>query len=385
MRWNMHRAMICAAVAVAAGTGCAKSSTTAPGDTSNKQPADTSTLRVVVASSGVNVPTTYSVRIDSGPAHAVGANAATLISGIRLGAHVLTLVGAEDCTIWFKNSVAYVQAIDTATVAFNVTCWESGLGNKRLAYTVYSAAGSNIYARNVNGTGVVQLTTDGVSNQPAWSPDGRRIAFSSRRGGTGGDIYVMDADGSNVVRRTFTASANRNGGPAWSPDGRKIAFTHWEGVGGSGVVTVVSADDDGTSAIALTKGCMPSWSPDGGRIAFSAPNCNDYVPDNLFVMSVDGSNVVQLTRDTAALNWDAAWSPDGRKIAFEVCLAGCSVALIEPDGSGLTLVAPGAEPRWSASSSVIAFMSSGSIRAIALTGGYSGVVVPEGADPAWRP
>ena len=59
---------------------------------------------------------------------------------------------------------------------------------------------------------------DGI---PAWSPDGKRIAFDSQRSGNG-DIYVMDVDGSNIVR--LTSDSDVEEWPAWSPDGRSIVY-----------------------------------------------------------------------------------------------------------------------------------------------------------------
>ena len=78
---------------------------------------------------------------------------------------------------------------------------------------------------NRTGTETVQLTSDSVNSEPAWSPDGRRIAFVRGQSSPdlyATDLYVMNADGSNVVRRTNVGS---NDSPAWSPDGTKIAFS----------------------------------------------------------------------------------------------------------------------------------------------------------------
>ena len=144
---------------------------------------------------------------------------------------------------------------------------------------------------------------------PAWSPDGRRIAFESNRDG-GWEIYVMNADGSDVVQ--LTNNRGWDGGPAWSPDGRRIAFVSDRD--GDREIYVMNAD--GSNIVQLTNNPSfdtdPAWSPDGRRIAFTSDWDGDF---DIYVMNTDGSNVVQLTNNRGS-DLAPAWSPDGRRIAF---------------------------------------------------------------------
>ena len=87
--------------------------------------------------------------------------------------------------------------------------------------------------------------SDGTAgdSDPAWSPDGNRIAFKSDRGGNT-DIYVMHADGTDITRLTNTATGARE--PAWSPDGSRIAFTS---LGGNYDIYVMNADGTGVTRV----------------------------------------------------------------------------------------------------------------------------------------
>ncbi len=190
-----------------------------------------------------------------------------------------------------------------------------------------------VYVMDTDGSNLIQLTDFSLGAQdPAWSPDGKRIAFASI---TDGGIYTMNADGSSltqIVNKTvydaYTGTSNiaANTHPSWSPDGSLICYESY-GDEDSGT-TVANANlyvvnSDGTGMNRLTNDLsyegQPSWSPDGSRIAFVyvKDEGDGYSNYHIYVMNADGSNWVQLTdRNLTVNNQDPAWSPDGTKILF---------------------------------------------------------------------
>ena len=221
---------------------------------------------------------------------------------------------------------------------------------KKIAFGSDRDGDREIYVMNSDGSNLIKLTSNSIVDlQPSWSPDGKKVAFRSGEsvGATG--IYVMNADGSNSVRLTESHAFISN--QAWSADGSEIVFSLI--VDGAGEIYVMnSADGSNKRRLiepAFSQGekmheSLPAWSPIGNKIVFysfrhgfieTGPDAGT-VTGEIFVMHSDGSNLVRLTYDLDALDYDASWSPDGKKIIFVSDRDGDrEIYVMNSDGSNL--------------------------------------------------
>jgi Ca2+-binding RTX toxin-like protein len=248
--------------------------------------------------------------------------------------------------------------------------------NGSLAITGPGAGGrSQSYSINPDGSGLRRLFAGQVESNynPTWSPDGRWFAFNRFE-----SLLVARADGSDT-RVLDSAPVYR---PSWSPDGTRLVYTLRPN-GLTGQIWVINAD--GTDRHMIHHGPSvesPSWSPLGDKITFqqrrnSGPG--EPVSDTdteVFVMDADGGNVTQLTTNTdpeapgLAVDGDPTWSPDGSRIVFYSSREGAcaptmpfcegDLFLMNADGSDVTrLPAPGFEvdTSWSPDGSSLAYVT----------------------------
>lgn len=175
-----------------------------------------------------------------------------------------------------------------------------------------------IYTLDLSNGAVTTLTREGdwSDEQPRWAPDGRRIAFKSNRGGSY-NLYVMDADGGNVVR--LTEHAGNDFDPSWLPDGQGLVFAsdRDRGVGRLDLYRLWLADGSVERLTNYFDGYafMPSVSPDGNWVAFVAttfPSTDGYL-NQVHVLEL--ATHMTWPFDTTAAGCWPNWSPDGQSIA----------------------------------------------------------------------
>ncbi len=151
---------------------------------------------------------------------------------------------------------------------------------------------------------------DWLDEEPRWSPDGKRIAFSSTRGHKGNlDIFVMDAGGSNVTRLTDHASAEQ--GPVWAADGKSLFLTGERD--GRGEIYRVWLADKRVDRLTrgINRAIMPATSPDGRYLAYAAQTIMSF---QLHLIDLTTGKSNQITSGGGACR--PAFSPDSKEVAF---------------------------------------------------------------------
>jgi eukaryotic-like serine/threonine-protein kinase len=185
-----------------------------------------------------------------------------------------------------------------------------------VVYAGDASGNRDIYLQSVGGQTPINLTQDSPADDdhPAFSPDGERIVFRSAR--EGGGLFVMGRTG-EAVRRLTRGGFN----PAWSPDGRQIAYTTFpqelrpQNTEGLSELWIVGADGSNVRRLVAHDVSLPSWSPNGSRIAFRLRLSLSDQRGGLVSVPVAGGEPTPLVKD-GNLDWNPVWTHDGRYVYF---------------------------------------------------------------------
>jgi TolB protein len=175
---------------------------------------------------------------------------------------------------------------------------------EKIAFVSTRSGASNVYVMNANGTGVVSLTGDAGGFEPSWSPDGSRIAFARvtrlcQFDVCAADVLVVPATGGPATNLTLNAGGAAYQ-PAWSPDGSRIAYAQER------QIFVILPDGTGKVRLSLdadAQDVAPVWAPDGAKLAFTRYTANG---SRIFVMNADGTGATGISPGAAgeqATSW----------------------------------------------------------------------------------
>jgi len=301
-----------------------------------------------------------------------------------------------------RPRIAIVAVLSAAAAAAAIA--PAAASAQTIAFTSFHDGAARVYAVNPDGSGRHPLTTTpgaAFEGSPAYSPDGRRIAYTCGNF----ELCLMNADGSAQMRLTTGAwpqELRYDSDPAWSPDGTKIVFQRT--VARQDAIFVVNVDGSGLRQIPVPAGVnsSPSFSPDGTTIAFDHTDVSDEdsfssEPSRIYLVGADGAGL-RLVPGTGAAS-DPAWSPDGRRIAYvrEYEDVGNRITVINADGTGRAMLTRSelgnaGSPAWSPDGSRIVFALVGqrtsSLYVVAAAGGQPARLTSRNGmdgEPTWQP
>ncbi|HEU5216059.1 MAG TPA: hypothetical protein VFU30_11010 [Gaiellaceae bacterium] len=202
--------------------------------------------------------------------------------------------------------------------------WSPDGGQIAFSRACSDTSGLDLYVVGANGKGVRRLVHTRTSDEwPTWSPDGSKIAFVSGepsltkpgQKNIDPEVWVVGADGHGLKR--LTNNDVQDTSPAWSPDGKWIAFVRVAKGTNHGRIWIISAGGRNAHPLGL-RGGEPAWSPDGTQLAFAhARSGVSRETVDLYIANANGSGLRRLTHErTGWVSHHPSWSPDGRSIVY---------------------------------------------------------------------
>ena len=196
----------------------------------------------------------------------------------------------------------------------------------KLAFASRRSGNFDIYVVGADGTGLRRLTSAKADeSSPTWSPDGTRLAYQR---GTPPDLYVMNADGSDQHLLAKLESEEHE--PAWSPDGTWIAYQLRRAGTPLAEIHLLRANGSGGRRLVALEGQSsgPAWSPDSKRVAFATNAGSEGSNFDIYTVGVDGKGLRRITNSIED-EFEPAFSPDGSELAFD---RGGAIVVARPGG-----------------------------------------------------
>ncbi len=220
---------------------------------------------------------------------------------------------------------------------------------RKIAYVSFLTGVPNIHIRSYPEGVPLPFPRfpQGTTISPAFSPDGRWLAFCSSKDSNSTQLYVASTTGS-LIRQLTNERGVIHSSPRWNPrTGREIAFI--SNRSGTPQIYIIDADGANLRRV-LDRGGFadsPAWSPDGRFLAFAwrPPQATRF---DIFLMDIATRQIVQLT-DGPGDNESPAWAPNGRHLAFQSNRTGrFEIYLMHIDGTGVQQVTHigGRSPAW---------------------------------------
>jgi TolB protein len=252
-------------------------------------------------------------------------------SGGRKEIYVMDYDGHDSYRLTFDNSIALSP--------------EWSPDGKKIAFTSYKDRNPDVYIADLERKSYIRASGYiGLNTTPSFSPDGKMLALTLSKDGNP-EVYLLDLATGKPTRITYGSSVDTS--PTWSPNGREIAFVSDR----SGSPQIYIVDREGVNLRRITYSgsynTAPTWSPQGDKIAFHSTMGGS---GDIYTISPTGGNLQRLTFNGG--NEDPAWSPDGKYLAYSSKQGGQrDIYIMRADGSGRRRVTFGGgdnmSPTWS--------------------------------------